>query len=383
MTPATGVSQCYWDFATTTRLEARIAAMVRWQVRKNRHKLQVFFTELCAIELLLLLVCIPAKAVQVNSAAVPIKVSSKEADDNLQVKTLEPDYPPEAKAKGIEGTVRLQIVINELGNVIDIRALAGHPLLVPPAVAMVKRFPYRPFIRGGKRVVVTTEVTVPFALHPTTKKEVYDSWRLHVETAELLRQEGWVDAALGELQQALDEAKKLGDMDVATTYGDIATLYIKEGRYGDAEPALTRRLEILQRSQVQDEVEIANTQSNLAAAFLIQRKLVRVQQLLQRAIPVQEKYLRNATLQDSKDVYAEHLAFSLGSLALLHDLQGQFSTAEPLYKRSISLGEQLVPADDAALIMRRYAEMLIKMGRSDDASNLREKATALQLGLSK
>jgi tetratricopeptide (TPR) repeat protein len=198
-----------------------------------------------------------------------------------------------------------------------------------------------------------------------------------------LRQDGSVDAALGELQQALDEAKKLGDMDVATAYGDIATLYFKEGRYGDAEPALTRRLEILQRSQIQDEVEIANTQSDLAAAFLIQRKLVRVQQLLQRAVPVQEKYLRNATLQDSKDIYAERLAFSLGSLALLHDLQGQFSTAEPLYKRSISLGEQLLPADDEALIMRRYAEMLIKMGRSDDASKLREKATALQLGLSK
>src|ERR1700730_17029220 len=150
------------------------------------------------------MVGLPAKSAQVNSAAVPIKVSSKEADDNLQVKTLEPDYPPEAKAKGIEGTVRLRIVINERGNVTDIRALAGDPLLILPAVAMVKRFPYRPFVRGGKRVVVTTEVTVPFLLHPTTKKEVYDRWRLHVETAMQLRQDGRVDAALGELQQALD-----------------------------------------------------------------------------------------------------------------------------------------------------------------------------------
>jgi TonB family protein len=357
--------------------------MVRGQVCETRHKLLVFSVEVCAIGVFLLMVGLPAKSAQVNSAAVPIKVSSKEADDNLQVKTLEPDYPPEAKAKGIEGTVRLRIVINERGNVTDIRALAGDPLLILPAVAMVKRFPYRPFVRGGKRVVVTTEVTVPFLLHPTTKKEVYDRWRLHVETAMQLRQDGRVDAALGELQQALDEAKNLGDMDVADTYGDIATLYFKEGRYGDAEPPLTRRLEILQRSQVQDEVEIANTQSNLAAAFLIQRKLAGVQQLLQRAIPVQEKYLRNATLQFSKDIYAEQLALSLGSLALLHDLQGEFSTAEPLYKRSISLGEQLLDADDEAFVMRRYAEMLIKTGRSDDASKLREKATALQLGLSK
>jgi len=70
-------------------------------------------------------------------------------------------------------------------------------------------------------------------------------------------------------------------------------------------------------------------------------------------------------------------------LAILHDLQGQFSAAEPFYKRSISLGKQLLPADDEAVIMRRYAEMLIKMGRSDDAAKLREDATALQLGLRK
>jgi TonB family protein len=357
--------------------------MTRWHVDKTRHKLNAIPLGLCVLGWLSLVIGLPSKSALASPAGVPIKVSSKEADGNLQVKTLQPDYPPEARAKGIEGTVRLRIVINERGNVTDIRPLSGDPLLVPSAMALVKRFPYRPFTRSGKRVSVTTEVTIPFALHPTTQKEIYDHRMLHLETARQLRGDGKVDAAFGELQEALADAKKLGDTDVADTYGDIATLYLKEGRYREAEPALEKRLEILQHSQTQDEVEIANTQADLAAAYLAQKKLENVQQLLQKAIPVQEKYLRQATLQDSKDAYAVRLAHSVRSSAIFHDLQGQPSKAELLYKRSISLGEQRLPADDEALTMLRYAEMLTRIGRSDEAAKLREDAATLQLGLSK
>lgn len=302
----------------------------------------------------------------------------------FKVKTLQPEYPPEARAKGVEGTVRLRIVINERGNVTHVEALSGDPLLVPSAMALVKRFPYRPFIRGGKRVAVTTDIAVPFALHPMpTQREVYDSWMLHLETARQLRKNGSVDAALGELQLALADARKLGDMDFADTYSDVATLYFKEGRYDDAEQALERRLDILQHSQIQDELEIANVRADLGAAYLAQNKVAKVQQLLQQAIPVQERYFKHATLQDSKDAYATRLSLSLRSLAFFYDLQGEPSSADPLYARSISIGEQRLPADDEALTMRRYAEMLTRMGRSDEAAKLREKASALQLGISK
>jgi len=358
--------------------------MICGQERVRRYKWQALSARLSALSWLLIAGGLSATVAQVGSATMPIEVSSKEADDNLQVKTLQPDYPPEAEAKGIEGTVRLKIAINERGNVTDVKTLSGDPLLVPPAIALVKRFPYRPFIRKGKRVAVTTEVAVPFVLHPTTRKEIYDSWMSHREAARILRKNGKMDAGVGELQSALVDAKQLGDIEVADTYGDIAYLYSREGRYSDAEPALTERLGILRHSRIQDELEIANTQADLATAYLLMRKdLAEAQRLLQRALPVQEKYFKHATLQFSKDTYAHRLALSLGSLALLHDLQGEFSAAEPLYKRSISLGEQRLSADDEAIIMQRYAEMLVKMGRSAEAAKLREGATALQLGIRK
>jgi hypothetical protein len=64
------------------------------------------------------------------------------------------------------------------------------------------------------------------------------------------------------------------------------------------------RLRVLRSSRIQDELEIANTQANLGTAYLMRKDLTEAQELLQRAIPVQEKYLQHETLQSTKDVYA-------------------------------------------------------------------------------
>ena len=38
-----------------------------------------------------------------------------------------------------------------------------------------------------------------------------------------MRKDGYMDGATTELQEALVDARKLGDIEVADTYGDIAT----------------------------------------------------------------------------------------------------------------------------------------------------------------
>ena len=99
---------------------------------------------------------------QVAETLAPIKVPSKEAADHLLTKTPVPEYPPEAKEKDIEGIVRLQVVIDENGSVVAAKALSGDPVLITPAIAIVKRFVYRPFTRNERRVSVTTLVYLPF-----------------------------------------------------------------------------------------------------------------------------------------------------------------------------------------------------------------------------
>ena len=169
---------------------------------------------LSVLACLFLLVALPVRSVQIGSTTAPIRVSSKEADDNLQVKTLKPEYPPEAKAKGIEGTVRLRVVINERGNIVGTNVVSGNPLLVPSAIALVKRFPYRPFTRGGKRVSVSADVDVPFELHPVN---TYKVWNARRDAATQMRKDGRIDGATDELQKALVDARKLGDIEVADT----------------------------------------------------------------------------------------------------------------------------------------------------------------------
>jgi TonB family protein len=326
------------------------------------------------------LVVLPARSVQIGSTTAPIRVSSKEADDNLQVKTLKPEYPPEAKAKGIEGTVRLRVVIDERGNIVGTNVVSGNPLLVPSAIALVKRFPYRPFTRGGKRVSVTTVVDVPFELHPVN---TYKDWNAHRDTARQMRKDGRMDAATDEIQKALVDARKLGDIEVADTYGDLADLYYRDGNYADASIALGERLRTLKRSRIQDETEIANTESDLAGALFGQKELDKAEELLERAIPVQERYFRQASFEGTKQAYAERLAVSVEMLGRVYDFKGRTAEAEAQYKRAVSLGENILHPDIEAGFMRNYADMLLRVGRPDEAAKLRENATALQLDLKK
>lgn len=155
----------------------------------------------------------------------PNQISKQKADGNLEVKTLEPEYPAEARARGIEGVVRLRVLINQLGNVTDVKVISGNALLLPPAVAVVKRFPYRPFIGRGHPAPVRAEVDIPFVLHPVTPREIYDRWTSCRDAARSLRKDGHVDAAVERLQEALGYAEKIGPIEVADTYGDLAELY--------------------------------------------------------------------------------------------------------------------------------------------------------------
>jgi TonB family protein len=319
------------------------------------------------------------RSAQIGSTTTPIQISSKEANDNLQVK-VPPEYPPEAQAKGIEGTVQLRVIIDERGNVIDAKVVSGNPLLIPPAIVAVKRYPYRPFTRGGKRVSVSTLVDVPFELHPVN---TYGDWNGHRDAARQMRQDGRTDAALGELQKALVEPRKLGDIEVADTYGDIAEVCYRDGRYEDARHALEERLLTLKRSRVQDETEIANTESNLAGSFFEQGEVDKAEELLKLAIPVQDRYFRRASFEGTKQGYAEKLAGSVEMLARVYDLKGRLSEAEPLYKRAVSLGKNILHPDIEAALMMNYADMLVRAGRPDEAAKLRENATALQLDLKK
>ncbi|HEY3626670.1 MAG TPA: TonB family protein [Terracidiphilus sp.] len=103
--------------------------------------------------------------------AKPVKISSA---DGLLVKKVPPDYPLEAKLVRLEGTVVLRAVIDSSGEVAEVNAVSGPPLLESAAVDAVKHWQYRPYAVNGRPVDVETTIAVVFALdgtHPVNRAQ--------------------------------------------------------------------------------------------------------------------------------------------------------------------------------------------------------------------
>ena len=92
-----------------------------------------------------------------------IRVSGQVAATKL-IHQEAPEYPPLAKTAHIQGTVRMQVVIDKDGTVEDIKVLSGHPLLIESALEAVSRWRYQPTYLNGKPVEVLTEVDINFQL---------------------------------------------------------------------------------------------------------------------------------------------------------------------------------------------------------------------------
>jgi protein TonB len=75
-----------------------------------------------------------------------------------------PIYPPLARQARVEGTVRLEAVISREGTILNLRAVSGHPLLIPAALAAVQQWVFRPTYLNGDPVEVATQIDVNFTL---------------------------------------------------------------------------------------------------------------------------------------------------------------------------------------------------------------------------
>ena len=73
-----------------------------------------------------------------------------------------PPYPPVARAAKASGTVVVQVIVDENGNVISAQAVSGHPLLKAAAVAAARGAKFSPTKLSGQPVKVTGVITYNF-----------------------------------------------------------------------------------------------------------------------------------------------------------------------------------------------------------------------------
>jgi TonB family protein len=97
--------------------------------------------------------------------AKPAENDSKIEGGVLNGKALalpQPAYPPLARAAHISGTVTIQVLIDEQGNVVDAHAVEGHPLLQPACLAAARQARFSPTSLGGVPVKVTGVIQYTF-----------------------------------------------------------------------------------------------------------------------------------------------------------------------------------------------------------------------------
>jgi len=81
------------------------------------------------------------------------------------IKSPHPVYPPDAKARGITGTVHFQAMIGHDGKISDVELLGGPFALYDEARAAVLKWEYKPTTLNGKPVDVITTIDINFALN--------------------------------------------------------------------------------------------------------------------------------------------------------------------------------------------------------------------------
>ncbi len=77
---------------------------------------------------------------------------------------VRPTYPKEAKEKGLEGAVALDILIDNLGTVRQVSVIEGPDLFRIVAVEAIKKFRFRPAKVDGKAVAVRIRYSLRFEL---------------------------------------------------------------------------------------------------------------------------------------------------------------------------------------------------------------------------
>ncbi len=94
-------------------------------------------------------------------AVVPVKTSNRSG--GKLIRKVTPIYPPNARAIGIAGSVRLLATVGKQGNVEKVKIISGPAMLTGAAEQAVRQWKYEPFLVNG--TPTPNEVQVDVAFH--------------------------------------------------------------------------------------------------------------------------------------------------------------------------------------------------------------------------
>ena len=106
------------------------------------------------------------------STAVDQKTKIPDAQTILEARPIyrnnpPPSYPTIARKRGYQGNVVLEVLINKQGKIIDLRVYSssGYSMLDKAAIASVKKWLFRPGMRGPDKIEMWVRVPIRFKLN--------------------------------------------------------------------------------------------------------------------------------------------------------------------------------------------------------------------------
>jgi len=75
-----------------------------------------------------------------------------------------PQYPALARQTRVQRDVKIDAILDEQGNVIDMKVVSGHPLLYQAAVDALRKWKYEPTYLNDRPIAVELIATITFQL---------------------------------------------------------------------------------------------------------------------------------------------------------------------------------------------------------------------------
>jgi periplasmic protein TonB len=105
---------------------------------------------------------------QFHAIRVPPELKGSQLAGNLQIGQLvssySPAYPIEAAREGIEGTVRLDVIVGKDGTVRSVQVLSGPAILTSASAKAVRDWRYAETFLAGQPIETQQSVTLVFRL---------------------------------------------------------------------------------------------------------------------------------------------------------------------------------------------------------------------------
>lgn len=193
------------------------------------------------------------------------------------------------------------------------------------------------------------------------------SWEKYKIAAEKAAAEGNWDESAAMWVAALDEAETFPPKDprIAYTIEHLADVSEKRGRHDLAEQLYEKVVILKSNIQGPFHLEVGATANKLAELYYAHEKFDLAEPMFKRVLKVYE------TAFGACHVGVAIIALNL---ATMYDKRGDFVEAETLFKRAIDIYTKLNGYNHPETLkaLDAYADMLIKMGRSDEAHYLKQ-----------